>query len=118
MNYSEKDILNFLTACFEDLSSLEMNYVMFGNNLAWCYLTYQREGGEIRGDILKEFYAQNPTNFYIKDLGTVLPAMFYTLANIGQDPVKFHNKLDIEIWGAMEAAEYMQKFMHKDLSPL
>ena len=40
--------------------------------------------------------------------------MFYTLALLGQDPVESHKKLDVEIWGAKEAAEYMRKYMAKD----
>ncbi|MBI4919203.1 hypothetical protein HY837_04685, partial [archaeon] len=61
-----------------------------------------------------EFYAANPSEFYIKDLGTVLPMMFFALANLGKDPVQYHDKLDVEIWGAKAAAEYMRQFLPKN----
>ena len=86
-----------------------MMHFLHGNHLAWAALAYMREEGNVAGDLLAEFHGQNPTDFYTKDLGTVLPSMFFALASLGQDPVKFHDKLDVEIWGAKEAAKYMQK---------
>ena len=46
----------------------------------------------------------------MKDIGTVLPAMFFALASLGQDPVQYHDLIDLEIWGARDAAVYMQQF--------
>ena len=112
INYSEKDVLGFLDSCFEDLSREEMMHVLNSNHLAWSALAYVRETGDVKGDLMAEFHSQNPTDFYIKDLGTVLPAMFFALANLGQNPVEYHDKLDIEVWGARDAAEFMRKFMH------
>jgi hypothetical protein len=113
VNYSERDVLNLLTAGFDNLSGPEMMHFLHGNHLAWVALAYMREDGNVAGDIIAEFHGQNPTDFYTKDLGTVLPMMFYALANLGQDPLVFHKKLDVDIWGAKEAAEYMQKYMPK-----
>jgi len=45
--------------------------------------------------------------------GTILPTMFFALANLGQDPVEYFKQLDIEVWGADKAAEYMRPFMPK-----
>ena len=69
-NYSERDVFNFLEASHEDLSSEEMQHILHGNHLAWCALNYVRGRGNIEGDIMNEFHAQNPTDFYVKDLGT------------------------------------------------
>lgn len=112
-SYSERDVLDFLTTCFKDLSSTEMMHVLHGNHLAWAALNYVRNKGNVEGEIMVEFHAQNPTDFYMKDLGTVLPTMFYALANLGKDPVMYHDMLDIEVYGAKPAAEYMQSFMPK-----
>jgi len=112
-NYSELDVLKFIRACFEDLSGQEMMHVLHGNHMAWAVLAYVRESGNVSGDVSTEFHAQNPVDFYIKDLGTILPAMFHALSQLGQDPVQYHDKLDIEIWGAKDAAKYMKKFMPK-----
>ena len=113
VNYSEADVLSYLDACFDNLSGPEMTHLMHGNNMAWSALAYIRERGAIEGDLMKEFHAQNPTDFYIKDLGTLLPAMFYSLAMLGKDPVEYYERLDIEIWGAKETAEHMQGLMRK-----
>ncbi len=111
VNYSEKDVLNLLTASFDDLSGPELMHFLHGNHLAWVALSYVREKGNVAGDILAEFHGQNPTDFYTKDLGTVLPAMFFALASLGQDPLVFHKKLGVEVWGAKEAAEYMRQHL-------
>jgi len=116
LNYSEKDVLNFVDSCLVDLSSPEMDYLTNGNNLLWCGLAYQRNDGNINGDIELEFHAQNPTDFYMKDVGTLLPSMLYAVANLGQDPVEYHDKIDVTIWGARDAAEYMRQYLPKSIS--
>ncbi len=111
INYSEKDVYKFLSASFDDLSSSEMMHILHGNHMAWTALAYIRSKGNVEGDILSQFHSQNTTDYYVKDLGTVLPAMFFALASLGKNPVEFYNKIDVEIWGAKDAAEYMQKFL-------
>jgi hypothetical protein len=111
VNYSERDVLDLLTASFDDLSGPEIMHFLHGNHLAWAALAYIREEGNVAGDLLTEFHGQNPTDFYAKDLGTVLPAMFFALASLGKNPLDFHKKLDLEVWGAKEAAKYMQQYM-------
>ncbi|MCX6770295.1 MAG: hypothetical protein NT051_06530 [Candidatus Micrarchaeota archaeon] len=108
--YSEMDVLNFINVCFTDLSSKEMLYVMNNNHMAWTTLAYMREKGA-SGDMMVEFFAQNPHDFYNKDLGTILPSMFYTLALLNQNPVAYYEKLDVDVWGAREAATYMIQYM-------
>lgn len=113
VNYSELDVLKFLNACFDDLSSPQMMHVLHGNHMAWATLAYVRAGGNVAGDISAEFHRAQPPDFYEKDLGTVLPAMFYALALLGQNPAEHYAKLGIEVWGAKEAAEHMRQYMPK-----
>ena len=113
VNYSEKDVLSLLSSCFTDLSSPEMMHFLHGNHLAWAALEYVRTNGNVTGNIRTEFHGQNTSDFYQKDLGTILPAMFFALANLGQDPVEYFKQLDIEVWAADKAAEYMRQFMPK-----
>ena len=108
--YSEEDVVKFLERCFSDLSGQEMMHVLHGNHAAWAASAYLRSQGNVEGDLLAEFHGQQPTDFYVKDIGTVLPAMFFALASLGQDPIQYHDLIDLEIWGAKDAAVYMQQF--------
>ncbi len=113
VNYSEVDVLNFLTRCFTDLSSQEMMHLMSHNHMAWATASFIRSGGNTSGDVKAEFWSQNPPDFYQKDLGTLLPALFFAIASLGKDPVEFQQKLDVEVWGSKENAEYMRQYMPK-----
>jgi hypothetical protein len=114
VNYSERDVIKFLDACFSDLSSPEMSHVLHGNHLAWAALDYMRSGGNVQGDLMTEFHGQNPADFYVKDLGTVLPGMFFALASLGENPEIYLEKVDIKVWGAADAAKYMKQFMPEE----
>lgn len=111
--YSEKDVLSFLSSAVSDLNSPQMISVLHTNNSAWKALNHVRTNGIVSGDAMAEFYTQQPSDFYMKDVGTVLPMMFYAFANLGVDPVEQCDKIDIEIWGAKDAAVYMRKYLPK-----
>lgn len=113
VNYSERDVLGFLSGAFDNISGPEMAHILYGNNAMWTALSYIRSDGSVEGDVMAEFYGQNPWDFYTKDLGTVLPAMFFTLASLGQDPLTYHDKLDVEVWGAKDVAIFMKDYMPK-----
>jgi len=113
INYSERDVLGFLTKALDDLSSPEMVHILHGNHLAWATLGYIRGNGNTQGDIRAEFYGQNSDDWFSKDLGTVLPMIFFALATLGKDPVEAFKKLDLEIYGAEKAVEYMKQFLPK-----
>ena len=113
VNYSEVDALKMLQACFIDLSGPEMMHILHGNNAAWTALAYMREKGNVEGDILTEFHGQNSADFFSKDLGTVLPALYFALASLGENPSAYHQKIDLEVWGSKEAASYMLNYMPK-----
>lgn len=116
--YSEKDVLNYLKACFENPNGAEMLYVMHANHMQWCALAYKREEGNVQGDLLTEFHLQQDPDYFVKDLGTILPGMFYALASLGEDPVPYfeqiEDELDMEIWGARDAAVYMRQYMREN----
>jgi hypothetical protein len=88
-----------------------MMHILHGNNQVWNALAYVRDKGNVEGDLMAEFHSQNPDDFYQKDLGTILPAMYFALASLGQDPAEVHKRLDVYVWGAKEAADYMRKYM-------
>jgi len=114
-NYSEVDVLNYVKTCFENLSGPEMLHLLQTNNALWTALAYVRSKGSVESDVMVEFHGQNPADFYYKDMGTVVPMLFYGLALLGEDPVKYAEQLDkdIYIWGASDAAKYMTQFMPK-----
>ncbi len=111
VNYSERDVLGLITASFDDLSGPEMMHFLHGNHLAWAALAYVRAEGKVAGDLMAEFHGQNPADFYAKDLGTLLPGMFFAAASLGNDPLTLFHKMDVEVWGAEDVARYMKQFM-------
>ena len=114
VNYSEADVAKFLMTALSDLSSPEMMHLLHGNHIAWATLAYVREEGSVAGDIAAEFHAQNAPDFYTKDIGTILPTVFFLLASLGYDPMLGFNKIDTYIWGAKEAAKYMRQYMPQE----
>ncbi|MCF7871447.1 hypothetical protein K9L97_00250 [Candidatus Woesearchaeota archaeon] len=113
VNYSEKDVDEFLDTSLRDLSSPEMAHMLHGTHIAWCSLAYMRDEGNMAGDILNEFYGQNPEDFYIKDIGSILPTIFYMSALLGEkDADKLVKKIDTEIWGAKESAHNIMSKTH------
>lgn len=115
INYSEKDVLDFIDAALERLDSPEMTHILNTNHMAWSALDYVKSGRNVAGDLKSEFYAQQTTDFYEKDLATILPAMFYAGALLGSDPVELHKKVDYPVWDADKAAVSMQQYMHQSL---
>ncbi|MCM2325508.1 MAG: hypothetical protein NDI94_03535 [Candidatus Woesearchaeota archaeon] len=114
VNYSERDIMEFLTSALDNTSGPEMTHLLHGNHSVWYALAYIRENRNVSGDIAAEFYGQNPVDFYQKDMGTIVPSMFFALANLGVDPVMVYEKMDTVIWGADKVAKEMQKYMPKE----
>lgn len=111
VNYSERDVVDLLAACFDNCSGPEMTHFLHGSHMAWVALAYLREQGNVAGDIMAEFHGQNPADFYTKDLGSILPALFFALASLGKEPVDFYERLGVDVWGAQEAAEYMRQYL-------
>jgi len=114
-NYSEKNVLFFLESCFDDLSGPEMTWLINTSNMAWTAHAYETAKRSVKGDVSKEFYRQSSVDWLMKDVGSVLPGMFFALASLGKDPVEYYKKLGVEIWGAEDAAIYMRGKMHKDV---
>jgi len=114
VTYNEKDVLEFLSNSMSDLSSEEMTHILGYNNMAWKALAYIRGEGNLEGDMRAEFYGQNPADFYAKDLGTVLPAIYFALASLGENPVQYDKKLDISVWGSTDVAKFMMDYMPEE----
>ncbi len=86
-------------------------HVFHGSHLAWCTLKLVRENGAISGDLITEFYSQNPTDFYIKDLGSVLPGLFFALASLGRNPLEYQERLDIDVYDSDKVANHVMEHM-------
>ncbi len=108
--YTEKAVVDMLTVAIKKCDSEEMRYILHGNHVAWCASRFL-DTGVMEEDIKRQFYGQNNVDFYIKDVGTIMPAMLYTLAILGVDPVEAIEDLDYDLWGIEAAAKELQKYM-------
>jgi hypothetical protein len=110
MLFTEKDIVEFLIKAIENANSPQMRHILHGNHVAWCAARFMSTG-VMEEDIKKNFYGQNEIEFYIKDVGTIMPAILYSFALLGVDPVDMINRLDYDLWGVDKAAKELQNFM-------
>ncbi len=108
--YTEKAVLNMLTAALKNANSEEMRHILHGNHVAWCATKYM-DTGVMEADIKREFYGQNNMEFYIRDIGTIMPGILYSFAILGSDPTDMIKFLDYELWGIDEVAKALQIFM-------
>ena len=108
--YTEKDVVGMLTAAIKNASSQEMRHILHGNHIAWCATRYL-DTGIMEEDIKREFYGQNNMEFYIRDIGTIMPAILYSFAILGKDPLEMIDFLDYELWGIEEVAKELEGHM-------
>lgn len=108
--YTEIDVVDMLMAAIRNCNSDEMRHILHGNHVAWCAARYI-ETGTMEEDIMRQFYGQNSADFYVKDIGTVMPGMLYTLAVLGSDPVKVIEELTYDIWDIESIAVELQQYM-------
>jgi hypothetical protein len=109
--FTEKNVADMLMIAIRDANSNAMRTILHGNHVAWCaarFMTF----GTLEEDVKKNFYGQNDINFYVKDIGTIMPPMLYTLALIGVNPVEAVKELDYDLYGIEAAAVEMQQFMY------
>jgi len=109
--FTEKNVVDMLMIAIRDANSNAMRTILHGNHIAWCAARFMAFG-TLEEDIKKNFYGQNDINFYVKDIGTVMPAILYTLALLGADPVEVIKELDYDLYGIEAAAINMQKFLY------
>jgi hypothetical protein len=109
--FTEKNVVDMLMIAIRDANSNAMRTILHGNHVAWCAARFMAFG-TMEEDIKKNFYGQNDINFYVKDIGTVMPAILYTLALLGADPVEVIKELDYDLYGIEAAAISMQKFLY------
>lgn len=108
--YTEKDIVEMLTVAIDHADSQEMRHILHGNHIAWCSIRFM-ETGIMEENIKKQFYGQNDIDFYIKDIGTIMPSILYTLAILGVNPIEMIKKLDYDLWDIKNVAARVMKFM-------
>jgi len=109
--FTEKNVVNMLMTAIQDANSNAMRTILHGNHVAWCAARFM-SFGIMEEDIKKNFYGQNDINFYVKDIGTIMPPMLYTLALLGVNPVVAIKELDYDLYGIEAAAVEMQRFMY------
>ena len=108
--YTEKDIMIMLTAAIKSASSQEMRIILHGNHIAWCATRYL-DTGIMEEDIKREFYGQNNMEFYIRDIGTIMPAILFSFALLGKDPTEMIGFLDYDLWGIGDVATELKTHM-------
>ena len=113
--FTEKDIVDMLIVAMKDCNSQQMRHILHGNHIAWCAARFM-ETGIMEEDIKKQFYGQNSMDFYIKDIGTVMPAILYCFANLGISPVEAIKNLDYDLWGIRDVANTLEGFMKQALA--
>lgn len=109
--YTEQDVVDMLTVAIKNVSSTQMMHILHGNHVAWCSLAFMRTG-KMEPDIKRQFYGQNDIDFYIKDIGTILPPMLYCLAILGVDPVDILQDFALDIYNIDKVAKILQEYMH------
>lgn len=67
----------------------------------------------MEADIKKEFYGQNDLDFYVKDIGTTMPSILFTMAILGIDPVEVIKDFSVDLYGIDTIAKKMQGYMKK-----
>ncbi len=94
--YSEQNIVDFLLLACEDASSEEMIFMLHANHVVWCAQKYMTTG--LAPDMEKQFFTQDDEDFYIKDVGTLMPSILYALTMLGQSPINIVNELSFDLW--------------------
>jgi len=112
--YTEQDVVDMLTVAIKRCDSNEMRYILHGNHVAWCAARYI-ETGVMEEDLRKQFYGQTDVDFFMKDIGTIMPGMLYTLALLGTDPTEIIKELDYEIWDIDKVAEELKGYMKVEI---
>lgn len=105
--FTEKDVAEMLIIALKDCNSEPMRYMLHGNHIAWCSARFM-ETGIMEEDIKKQFYGPNSMDFYIKDIGTIMPGILFSLSCLGVDPVEAIKYIDYDLWGIDKVAKALQ----------
>jgi hypothetical protein len=108
--YTEKDVVEMLIVAIKDCNSEAMRHILHGNHVAWCSARFMSTG-VMEEDIKRSFYGQNAIDFYVKDIGTIMPGILYCLAILGVDPTEAIMGLTYDLWGIGDAAAELQHYM-------
>ena len=110
--YTEQDVVDMLIVALKKVNSTEMMTILHGNHVSWCSLAFMRTG-TMEADIKREFYGQNDLDFYVKDIGTIMPSILFTMAILGIDPVEVIKDFSVDLYGIDTIAKKMQGYMRK-----
>jgi len=108
--FTESSTVTMLLAAIGNANSREMRHILHGNHVAWCASRFI-QSSIMEEDIKKNFYGQNDIEFFIKDIGTVIPPMLYCLAILGVNPSLAIENLDYDLYGVKVAAKEMSRYM-------
>lgn len=116
--YTEVEVRDFLISACRNPSSGQMMYILHGNHVAWCTHRFMKSasGMDLEADIKKEFYSQNSPDFYIKDIGTIMPSILYVLGLLGEDVIEFVDELPFDLWGIDDVAKEIYDMMAQKLA--
>jgi len=111
--YTEVDVVDMLLKAIRVASSDEMMHLLLGNHIAWCTHRYTLTG-EMEPDVEKQFHAQDSPDFYVKDIGTIMPSILYCLVMLGQSPVNIISQLTYDLWGIGDVASALLPMMKRN----
>jgi len=112
--YTEQDVVEMMIIAIREGNSEQMKYILHGNHVSWCAARYI-ETGIMEEDVKKQFYAQTDTDFFMKDIGTIMPGILYTLALLGVDPTEAIKEIGYDVWGIEEVAAELKKYMKAEI---
>lgn len=108
--FTEVDVVDMLTSAIMDANSDSMIHILHGNHVSWCASRFLQLD-TMDNQIKKNFYSQNDLEFFLKDIGTIMPSILYVLALLGSSPKKAITHLSYDLWGINKAAEEMENCM-------
>lgn len=114
--FTEINVVDMLISAIMDANSDPMIHILHGNHVAWCASRFLQLD-TMDKQVKKNFYSQNDIEFFLKDIGTIMPSMLYVLAILGSSPKKAITHLNYDLWGIKEAAEEIEKHMKPKPKP-
>lgn len=110
VSYSEQQVVDMLVTALKRADSPEMAHILHGNHNCWCAMSFLKSR-KIEEDVKREFYGQNNEDFYMKDIGTIMPSILYTLAIVGANPLDMMALLTYDLYGIKDVAEILEGYM-------
>jgi hypothetical protein len=109
-SYSEQHVVDMLVTALKRADSPEMAHILHGNYNCWCAMSFLKSR-KVEEDVKREFYGQNNEDFYMKDIGTIMPSILYTLTIVGANPLYMYNMLTYDLYGIKDIAKVLEGYM-------